>query len=260
MSLRKRPVKGAAKTQIVSSSSSPSITQITPTATRSTDSTNKRWEVDGVVISDLLLKYREEAFNKGEKNILETYQEEPSLNNIFLFDDSNWICPDSSLEYGFDRNTWEDIIEECNELYLIHSLSKKTESIIKKFTKLYIPLLDAYVYTYIDIPSLRITAYSPESAKKSDKMESTFSISAVSPLMLAFFKETNILTRNGQPMGKLLTKIQTKIKQAYVFPDLSMDFDYDVMPTQHLLIWGVKPPHKKLEQAVDWVLPSLQIQ
>ena len=59
--------------------------------------------------------------------------------------------------------------------------------------------------------------------------------------------------------GKIAHKDSDKNKKAYVFPDLSMDFDYDVMPTQHLLIWGVKPPHKKLEQAVDWVLPSLQI-
>ncbi|KAI7848156.1 hypothetical protein BDC45DRAFT_524176 [Circinella umbellata] len=91
-----------------SSASLSSVTENTPVATSSTESTNKRrkrltiylsenmvpgvtldlevekWEVNGVVVSELLLKYREESIKKGEKQMLDTYQEELSLNGIFF--------------------------------------------------------------------------------------------------------------------------------------------------------------------------------
>ncbi|KAI7853018.1 hypothetical protein BDC45DRAFT_558296 [Circinella umbellata] len=95
-----------------------------------------KWEVGEVVVSSLLLKYREEAYNKGEKIYLKLTK----------------------------RNYLALIRESLCNMYL------------------YMPLLDAYVYTYIDIPSLRITAYSPES----DKMESTFSISAAPRVIPTF--------------------------------------------------------------------------
>ena len=44
--------------------------------------------------------------------------------------------------------------------------------------------------------------------------------------------------------GKIAHKDSDEDKKAYVFPDLSMDFDYGGMPTQHLLMCEIKPPHK----------------
>ncbi|KAI9468534.1 hypothetical protein BDB00DRAFT_880319 [Zychaea mexicana] len=95
----------------------------------------EKWEVNGVVVSELLLKYREESIKKGEKQVLDIYQEELSLNGIFLFDDLNCVYPDCSLVYGFDRDTWQAVMNECKELYPAQSLSKKTKKIINKFAE-----------------------------------------------------------------------------------------------------------------------------
>ncbi|KAI7849662.1 hypothetical protein BDC45DRAFT_520098 [Circinella umbellata] len=91
-----------------------------------------------------------------------------------------------------------------------------------------------------------ISTYSPESAKKkTDKLESSFSISSVYPFMLPFFRETHFLTRIGTD-GKKASCRETgsNYTKGYVFPDLSMNYEWRAMPVQCLLVAEIKPPHK----------------
>ena len=72
-----------------------------------------------------------------------------SLNGIFLFDELNCIYPNSSFEYGLDQENWQAIMNECDELYPIKSLSKETESVINEFSKvLIIALIAEWLLTY----------------------------------------------------------------------------------------------------------------
>ncbi|KAI7848155.1 hypothetical protein BDC45DRAFT_323126 [Circinella umbellata] len=172
---------------------------------------------------------------------------------FFLFDDLNCVYPDCSLVYGFDRDTWQAVMNECKELYPTQSLSKKTKKIINKFAEAGTENFEKCdkiaekLNTKDQIrESLRniISTYSPESAKKTDKLESTFSISSVYPLMLPFFRETHLLTRIGTDGKASRKETKNNDKKGYVFPDLSMNYECGAMPVQRLLIAEIKPPHK----------------
>ena len=57
------------------------------------------------------------------------------MNGIFLFDNLSSVYPDSAMEYGFEKSTWDVIIEECTSLYPLFELSAGTESTVIKFAK-----------------------------------------------------------------------------------------------------------------------------
>ncbi|KAI9493185.1 hypothetical protein BDB00DRAFT_788228 [Zychaea mexicana] len=171
----------------------------------------EKWEVNGVVVSELLLKYREESIKKGEKQVLDIYQEELSLNGIFLFDDLNCVYPDCSSVYGFDRDTWQAVMNECKELYPAQSLSKKTKKIIKKFAEA-----------------------GAENFDKCDKIVEKLNNKDQ-------IRESLRNITDGKASRK---EKETNHKKGYVFPDLSMNFECGAMPMQRLLIAEIKPPHK----------------
>ncbi|KAI9497237.1 hypothetical protein BDB00DRAFT_805617 [Zychaea mexicana] len=252
------------------------------TPTTSTDSTNKRrkkltdylvensapvitlhegiakWEVAGVTISEKLLDYRQATIVKAESKCLDTYQEELSINSIFLFDAIHSVYPSSCLEYGFKSATWEAITEECHELYPLEQLSDSIEATISKFAKAAkrkyaqcTEIIDSIPHgggddTRCIKESLRniVSVYSPRSSKKTDKAESTFSISAVYPLVLSFLEETDMTTRVGTDGRAHREKTESSGKGGYQFSDLSVNFEYGLMPKQGLLIVEIKPPHK----------------
>ena len=57
------------------------------------------------------------------------------MNGIFLFDNVSSVYPDSSIEYGLEKRTWNAIIEECSSLYPLIELSEETEFTVNKFAK-----------------------------------------------------------------------------------------------------------------------------
>ncbi|KAI9489760.1 hypothetical protein BDB00DRAFT_790822 [Zychaea mexicana] len=72
----------------------------------------EKWKVNGVEVSEALLEYRKLSIEKGERNMLDTYQEELSVNGILLFDDLSSVYPDSSLEYGLHLKKREAIVNK----------------------------------------------------------------------------------------------------------------------------------------------------
>ncbi|KAI7859192.1 hypothetical protein BDC45DRAFT_531094 [Circinella umbellata] len=172
----------------------------------------EKWQVNEVDISEALLEYRKLSIEKCESTMLDTHQEELSINGIFLFDDVSRVHSDSSLEYGFDNDTWRVIIAQLKTKYPVVELPEKTESIISKFAKagkknynecslITKELSDDEDEITATLKNHLLTCaikfYSPKLSKKADQLESTFSFSAVYPLMLAFLDETHILTRKG---------------------------------------------------------------
>ncbi|KAI7859194.1 hypothetical protein BDC45DRAFT_531095 [Circinella umbellata] len=111
--------------QEATSLSTPTSTSTFSTSTPSIPTTNKRWQVNEVDISEALLEYRKLLIEKCESTILDTHQEGLFINGIFLFNDASCVYPDSSLEYRV-------IIEQLKTKYPVIELLEKTKSIISK--------------------------------------------------------------------------------------------------------------------------------
>ncbi|KAI9258961.1 hypothetical protein BDA99DRAFT_538879 [Phascolomyces articulosus] len=222
---------------------------------------------NGEKVSEALLEYRKLSIEKGERNMLDTYQEELSVNGIFLFDDMSSVYPDSSLEYWFDNDTWEAITDECRTQYPLVVLSEKTEAIVDKFSKagkksynkcsnIAKELSDDEDKDNSQIRESLISIikfYLQNHQKKADQLETAFSISAVYPLMLSFLDETRLLTRKGVLITFILVfktdkktprKPENADKKGYFFTDLSMHFEYGAIPTERLLLVEIKPTYK----------------
>ncbi|KAI9482606.1 hypothetical protein BDB00DRAFT_943248 [Zychaea mexicana] len=98
------------------------------------ESTDK-WVVGEVPVTEKLLEYRDLSIEKGKEGMLDAYQEEMSINGIFLIDGLESVYPSSSLEYGFDEQTWELMVEECNGRYPVEELSDSVIKALSQFEK-----------------------------------------------------------------------------------------------------------------------------
>ncbi|KAI8146886.1 hypothetical protein BJV82DRAFT_596837 [Fennellomyces sp. T-0311] len=253
--------------------SSSTIPQASSSNSASTDSTNKRrrkitnflsgkgsqviqlgpntdkWVVNENEITVALLKFRAGVIERAQRGTLTTYQEELAINCIFVIDGLNSVYPSSELMYGFDDNTWQAMVDECNSRYPLQQLSDATEAALLKFAKAgkrkfadCTSTVNIITNEYICEALRNITrTYSPTSAKKSDANESTFSISTVHPFILPFLEETE-LTRLKGTDGEAYGSKRTKKNGG--FSDLSVNFECGMMPSQGLLIVEIKPPHK----------------
>ncbi|KAI8141108.1 hypothetical protein BJV82DRAFT_620856 [Fennellomyces sp. T-0311] len=177
-----------------------------------------------------------------------------SINGIFLVDGFNCVYPYSQIEYGFDKCTWEAMVEECNGLYPVDSLRESTENSITKLSKAIkkdIQQSKAIVNEIAEEEdsikeSLHnvLSLYSPEASKKLDQHENTFSLSAVYPMVLPFLRESHLTTTNGTDGKTMKKESENASKKGCHFSDLSVNFDYGAMPKQALAIVEIKPPHK----------------
>ncbi|KAI9497240.1 hypothetical protein BDB00DRAFT_805634, partial [Zychaea mexicana] len=228
----------------ISAAASASISNGT-TPTTSIDSTNKRrkkltnylvensapvitlheviakWEVAGTTISEKLLEYRQATIVKAESKCLDTYQEEFSVNSIFLLNAIHSIYPSSCLEYGFKSAMWEAITEECHELYPLEQLSDSIEATISKFAK---ATKRKYAQCTEIIDSI-----------PHGRSDDTRCIKELLRNMYVTFITDGRAHRE---------KTESSGKGGYQFSDLSVNFEYGLMPKQGLLIVEIKPPHK----------------
>ncbi|KAI7859620.1 hypothetical protein BDC45DRAFT_564415 [Circinella umbellata] len=202
-----------------------------------------KWYIDGTDITGKFLKHREKTVEKAKKGRLETYQEELSINCIFAIDDLDSIYPNSTLEYGFDDSLWMKMTEECNDLYPLQPLPVGVEDILKKFDMAGKPKFsncsnivksmetgnsEDSECTQDSLRSL-VKKYSPKASKKSDKLESSFSLSAVYPVT------------DGKPTNEK----EKAEKKNGCLSDMQVNFDYAAqMPKEALLIVEIKAPQK----------------
>ncbi|KAI8141106.1 hypothetical protein BJV82DRAFT_188390 [Fennellomyces sp. T-0311] len=177
-----------------------------------------------------------------------------SINGIFIIDGLACIHPSSRLEYGFDENIWDAMTEGCDEMYSIDPLPESTVAKISKLSKVIkknfkecksiVNSMDESEEYIKESLHNMLSLYSPKASKKIDQLESTFSLTAVNPMILPFLEETDLTTTKGTD-GKTRKKDAEDVaKKGYQFSDLSINFEYGAMPQQALLIAEIKAPHK----------------
>ncbi|KAI9494574.1 hypothetical protein BDB00DRAFT_787165 [Zychaea mexicana] len=187
-----------------------------PTVTLCSDTA--KWVIKGVPITEHLIRYRQEPIDKA--------------------------------------NVWNEMVEECDEQYHIKDLLMDTITCIHQFTKAarkdftkckpIIKQLPDNLFGYNERIecSLRslIDTHSPDASEKAIKMESSFTLDAIDPVLLPFFKETDLITRKGTD-GQVTG---SKVRRGKVgrFVDLSMVFEFAGMPEQTLVIVEIKAPSK----------------
>lgn len=57
-----------------------------------------------------------------------------SLNGIFVIDNLGSLT-NGALEYGFDKETWKEMVDECDRRYPLQELSTELGASIEKFAK-----------------------------------------------------------------------------------------------------------------------------
>ncbi|KAG2219319.1 hypothetical protein INT45_003141 [Circinella minor] len=184
----------------------------------------EKWFVGNVPVTERLLEFRELCIKKGKKGMLETYQEELSINGIFLIDGLDCVYPSSKLEYDLDEETWSLMIEECAARYPTEELNEETSKILRNFEKA--------GQTNFTLCSKIADGLESEMIK-----ESLRNMYAVYPIILPFTKETDKTIRKG-------TDGQAQGSKDLKFSDLSINFKYGTMPEQGLVITEIKPPAK----------------
>ncbi|KAG2223554.1 hypothetical protein INT45_000874 [Circinella minor] len=218
-------------------------------------SDTEKWVINEVNITKNFIEYREASVEKARNGTLVSIHEELSLNCIFLIDGIN--CESNAcLIYGLDEDIWKEMITQCDAPYEIKDLSIDTTNCINQFAKAarkefpkcksIIKQLpdDLFGYNERIECSLRnlIDTHSPDASEKATKMESSFTLAAVDPLLLPFFKETDMITRKGT--DSQITGSKTRRGKVGRFADLSMVFDFADIPNQTLVIVEIKPPVK----------------
>ncbi|KAI9263414.1 hypothetical protein BDA99DRAFT_605041 [Phascolomyces articulosus] len=172
-----------------------------------------------VPVTEKLLEFRELCITNGKKS--------------------------SRLEYQLDGDTWDLMIKKFDARYPIEELNEKTSKALRNFENagqknftLCSKTADGLEFGSIkeSLGSI-ISKYSAGTAKKTDMNQSTFSISAVYPIVLPFTNETDKTIRKG-------TDGQAQGSKDLKFSDLSINCKYGTMPEQGLLIAEIKPPGK----------------
>ncbi|KAI9494564.1 hypothetical protein BDB00DRAFT_787159 [Zychaea mexicana] len=215
-----------------------------PTVTLCSDT--EKWVIKGVPITEHLIGYRQESIDKASND-----GKLASIHEEFINCASN-----ARLIYGFDEDVWNEMVEECDEQYHIKDLPMGTITCIhqfakaarKDFTKCK-PIIkqlpdDLFGYNERIECSLRslIDTHSPDASEKAIKMESSFTLDAIDPVLLPFFKETDLITRKGTD-GQV-TGSKARRGKVGRFADLSMVFEFAGMPEQTLVIVEIKAPSK----------------
>ncbi|KAG2215407.1 hypothetical protein INT45_010427 [Circinella minor] len=175
-----------------------------------------QWIINTTPITERFLKFRNETMEHAKEGVLKTYQEELALNCIFLIDGVE-CAPNSRLHYGFDEEEWDCMLKEVNDLYPMKSLA------------------DDVIFSIVQFA-------------QADKQESSFSIASVYPIFLPFIDETELVTccgTDGQAQGSAERRDSVDgNKSTSRYSDLSMNFSFDSMPEQGLLIVEIKPFEK----------------
>ncbi|KAI8149371.1 WD40-repeat-containing domain protein [Fennellomyces sp. T-0311] len=163
-----------------------------------------------------------------------------------------------------DRSVWEQMISECEDLYPIQQLPEGTSQKLQKFPK---PARANYEELEEAVGDWKPSSFrdqlskvkialnniiplcKPSSVLREQSHESMFTISAVTPLLIAFLEEDVHLIRRGtvcEIVGskKRLHTADPSAQTARRFSDLSMMFSYGKLPDQNLLIVETKPPHR----------------
>ncbi|KAG2228333.1 hypothetical protein INT45_011125 [Circinella minor] len=197
----------------------------------------RKWEVGDVEVTKQFLGYRAQSIQKAKAGQLISIQEELS-----------------DLEYGFETNTWELMVKECRDRYPIDDLSAETESAIISFAKAARKTFSQVGSIIKKFPdggdnslieeSLRnlVSRYGPNTSNKVVKLESSFTMEVVDPVILPFLKENGMLSRRGTD-GKVPGIVNEK--KDIQFADLSVFFEYgEDLPEEGLVMVEIKPPVK----------------
>ncbi|KAI9251767.1 hypothetical protein BDA99DRAFT_541180 [Phascolomyces articulosus] len=214
----------------------------------------KKWKVGEVEAVKKFLEYRAQSIVKAKAGQSISVHEELSLNCIILVDGMNSL-DSSDLEYGFESATWESMVKECQDRYEIDDLPAETELAITTITKAARQDFSRVDSSIKKLPdgddkglieeSLRslVSRYAPNTSNKVTKLESSFTMEVVDPVLLPFLKENGMLSRKGTD-GKVPDAANNN-KKDIQFSDLSVFFKYgEDLPQEGLVMVEIKPPIK----------------